>query len=150
MIDEEKEAYDTWKRFLLSIEIICVKAATNHPLVGKELSFRQLKDEVFILPSAGNGMRDLYDRCCRERGMQPNVAIECNERQCLQHYVEANMGLTLGAYRALDDHTQNDIAPLKVLDFNETQSVYVFYKSGSDCNIWVKEFCDFLYSKRYV
>lgn len=150
VIDEEKEIYSGWDRFLLSMEMICVKASADSPLIGKELTFKQLKDEVFVLPSVGNGMRDLYERCCKKHGMKPNVAIECNERQCLQHYVSANMGLTLGAYRALDDHTQSGMSPLKVLDFNETQSVYVFYKNTCSSNIYVKEICDFLYQKRYV
>ena len=150
VIDEEKEAYSNWDRFLLSIEMICVKASCNHPFAEKELTFEQLKDEAFVLPSVGNGMRDLYERCCKKHGMKPNVAIECNERQCLHHYISANMALTLGSYRALSDQTQNDIVPLKVLDFNETQSVYVFYKNTPNIDIHIKEFCDFLYQKRYV
>ena len=125
--------------------MICVKASCNHPFAEKELTFEQLKDEAFVLPSVGNGMRDLYERCCKKHGMKPNVAIECNERQCLHHYISANMALTLGSYRALSDQTQNDIIPLKVLDFNETQSVYVFYKNTPNIDIHIKEFCDFLY-----
>ena len=35
-----------------------------------------------------------------------------------------------------------------VLDFNETQSGYVFYKKKD--NICLQDFCDFLYEKRYV
>lgn len=148
IIDEESSQYAQWERFLLSTEIICVKAAHDHPLVQKTLTFRDLKDEVFILPSRGNGMRNLYERICQQRKITPNVAIECNDRQCLQYYVQANMGLTIGAYRALDDHTQNNISALRVTDFNEVQSVYVFHRGeGSDA---VKVFCDFLYTQRYL
>ncbi len=93
-------------------------------------------------------MRKLYERLCRERGMAPYVAVECNDRQCLQYYVQADMGLTIGAYRALTDTTQNGISPLKVTDFNEIQSVYVFYRKENQ-NHSIKAFCDFLYSKRY-
>lgn len=148
IIDEEKEAYSNWYRFLLSVEMICVKAASGNPLTQRELTFKQLKNEGFILPSAGNGMRDLYERCCKKHGMKPNIAIECNEWQFLQHYVSTDMGLTLGSHRALDDIEGNKISPLKVMDFDETQFVYVFYKDT--LNIHIKEFCDFLYQKRYV
>lgn len=60
------------------------------------------------------------------------------------------MALTVGAYRALNDHTQDNIAPLNVLDFNATQEVYVFYRKTSPVNVPLKEFCDFLYFKRYI
>ena len=150
IIDEDSKGYRHWERFLLSTEIICVKAASNSPLAHKTLSFRDLKDQVFILPSAGNGMRNLYERTCRKHGIVPNVAIECNDRQCLQYYVQANMGLTLGAFRALEDQTQTNMSALRVTDFNETQSVFVFYRGNGKSKENIRAFCDFLYSKRYL
>lgn len=148
IIDEDSKKYARWDRFLLSTEIICVKAASNNPLVHKTLNFRDLKDQVFILPSKGNGMRNLYERICQKHGIIPNVAIECNDRQCLQYYVQSSMGLTLGAYRALDDHTQTNISALHIMDFNEIQSVYVFHRQTGDRTI--DSFCSFLYEQRYV
>lgn len=150
IIDEDAKQYRQWARFLLSSEIICVKAASDNPLAHKTLSFQDLKGEVFILPSVGNGMRNLYERICKKNGIIPNVAIECNDRQCLQYYVQANMGLTLGAYRALEDHTQTNMTALRVTDFNETQSVYVFYREDVENYTNIKPFCDFLYEQRYL
>lgn len=150
IIDEDAEQYRHWARFLLSTEIICVKAASNSPLAHKTLTFRDLKDQVFILPSAGNGMRKLYERTCQKHGILPNIAIECNDRQCLQYYVQANMGLTLGAFRALADQTQTNISALRVTDFNETQSVHVFYRDSGEHQATIKAFCDFLYAQRYL
>ena len=150
IIDEEAEQYSHLAHFLLSTEIICVKAASNSQLAHKDLTFRELKDEVFILPSAGNGMRNLYERTCQKHGIVPNVAIECNDRQCLQYYVQANMGLTLGAFRALEDQTQTNMSALRVTDFNETQSVYVFYRDTAENHVSIKAFCDFLYAQRYL
>lgn len=148
IIDEETKRYAHLDRFLLSTEIICVKSASNHPFVHKTLSFKDLKNEVFILPSKGNGMRNLYERICQQHGIIPNVAIECNDRQCLQYYVQSNMGLTLGAYRALGDHTQTNISALHIMDFNETQSVYVFHRQTD--NSAINAFCSFLYDQRYL
>lgn len=149
IIDEDGSQYNGWQRFLLSSEIICVKAASSSPLVGKKLTFQDLKDQVFVLPSVGNGMRNLYERICRREGLRPNVTIECNDRQCMQYYVQANMGLTLGAYRALKDNTQDNISPLNVTDFNETQSVYVFYRENTLTST-IRDFCDFLHKQRYL
>ena len=150
IIDEEAEQYSHLAHFMLSTEIICVKAASNSHLAHKTLTFRELKDEVFILPSTGNGMRNLYERTCQKHGIVPNVAIECNDRQCLQYYVQANMGLTLGAFRALDDQTQTNMSALRVTDFNETQSVFVFYRDTGENHASIKAFCDFLYAQRYL
>ena len=149
IIDEDGKQYEGWQRFLLSSEIICVKAASTNPLVGKALTFYDLKDQVFVLPSVGNGMRNLYERICHREGIAPNVTIECNDRQCLQYYVQANMGLTLGAYRALKDQTQDNISPLNITDFNETQSVFVFYRKKMQNNA-IRSFCNFLYEQRYL
>lgn len=150
IIDEEGKQYEHWERFLLSSEIICVKASASNPLVGKALTFQDLKNQAFVLPSVGNGMRNLYERICRQHGIQPNVTIECNDRQCLQYYVQADMGLTLGAYRALKDHTQDNIAPLHITDFNEIQSVYVYYHETGNKNNTIADFCNFLYNQRYL
>ena len=150
IIDEEGKQYEHWERFLLSSEIICVKSAVSNPLVGKTLTFQDLKNQAFVLPSVGNGMRNLYEKICRQQGIQPNVSIECNDRQCLQYYVQADMGLTLGAYRALKDHTQDNIAPLHITDFNEIQSVYVYYHETGNKNNAIADFCNFLYNQRYL
>ncbi|MBQ7546344.1 MAG: hypothetical protein IJT41_05195 [Clostridia bacterium] len=58
------------------------------------------------------------------------------------------MGLTLGSYRALDEIEKKDISPLKVMDFDETQFVYVFFKESR--TVCTKEFCNFLFQKRFV
>ena len=148
VIDESALAYEGWQNFLLSVEILCIKAGVNHRLAGQELSFAQIKDEAFILPSKGNGMRRLYEKLCKMYDFAPNVCIECNDRQLLQYYVQSGMGLTIGANRALTDNTQNAIVPLKVTDFNEIQQVYVFFRKAYD-NSARKEFKEFLYSKRF-
>lgn len=150
VIDEPADKYSEWKQFLLSVELLCVKAAKNSRFIGKELRFENLKNEDFIFQSQGNSMRNRYERICKRLAISPNVAIECNDRQLLQYYVQSGLGLTIGTYRALNDNTQNAIAPLTVVDFNETQNVCVFYKNPQNRNTDIKDFCDFLYTKRYI
>ena len=150
VIAEQSDKYNDWQGFLLSVEILCIKAAADNRLIGLELSFEQLKEVPFILQSKGNGMRDRYERICKRYGITPNIAVECNDRQLLQYYVQSGLGLTIGAYRALDDNTQNAIAPLTVIDFNETQNVYVYYQDGKDTRPALKHFREFLYTKRYI
>ena len=94
-------------------------------------------------------MRDRYERLCLENGFAPNVVMECNDRQLLQFYVQSGLGLTIGAYRALRDHTQDEIVPLTVVDFNETQNVCVYYRESVPETSALRDFRDFLYTKRF-
>lgn len=150
IIDEPDNKYNHLDHFVLSVERICVKASSNSSLVGKELYFRQLKDEPFILPSIGNGMRKRYENACKQYKIKEHIIVECNDRQCLHQYVSSGIGLTIGSYRSLDDSTQQNLTALKVLDFDEIQTVCVFYKNNENPDFYFKKFCDFLYSKRIL
>lgn len=113
IIDEDGKQYEGWQRFLLSSEIICVKAASNNPLVGKTLTFHDLKDQVFVLPSVGNGMRNLYERICHREGLSPNVTIECNDRQCLQYLCASKHGPYFGCLSGIEGSHAGQHIPFK-------------------------------------
>lgn len=150
IIDEPDEKYVCWEHFVLSVERICVKASSDSSLAGKELYFHQLGNEPFILPSVGNGMRKRYENACKRHKIKEQIIVECNDRQCLHQYVSSGIGLTIGSYRSLNDSAQQNLTALKVLDFDEIQTVCVFYKKNENENFHLKKFCDFLYSKRIM
>lgn len=150
IIDEPDDKYSYWEHFVLSVERICVKASSNSSLVGKTLYFDQLKDVPFILPSVGNGMRKRYEKACKKHKIKEHIIVECNDRQCLHQYVSSGIGLTIGSYRSLGDYTQQKLTALKVLDFDEIQTVCVFYKKNQNQNYSLKKLCDYLYSKRVL
>lgn len=150
IIDEPDDKYNHLDHFVLSVERICVKASSNSPLVGKELYFHQLKEEPFVLPSVGNGMRKRYENACKRNNIKEHIVVECNDRQCLHQYVSSGIGLTIGSYRSLGDATQQKLTALKVLDFDEIQTVCVFYKKNQNQNYSLKKLCDYLYSKRVL
>lgn len=150
IIDEPSEKYNHWEHFVLSIERICVKASVNHPLVGKTLYFRQLENQPFILPGVGNGMRKRYQDACQKNNIREHIVVECNDRQCLHQYVSSGIGLTLGSYRSLVDSTQQNLAVINVIDFDEIQTVCVFFKKSKHQNFHLKKLCDYLYSKRIM
>lgn len=149
IIDEPRPQYSAWDRFVLSVERICVKAAANSPLVGQALSFRQLAGMPFVLPGPGSGMRLRYEEACRRHRVEPQVIVECSDRLCLHQYVTAGIGLTLGSHRSLADDSQSGMTDLQVLDFDELQTVCVFYRRNPD-SYHLKHFCDYLYSKRIL
>ena len=150
IIDEPDDKYNHLDHFVLSVERICVKASSNSPLVGKELYFHQLKEEPFVLPSVDNGMRKRYEDVCQKNNIKEHIIVECNDRQCLHQYVSSGIGLTIGSYRSLSDSTQQNLTALRILDFDEIQTVCVFYKKNQNQNYSLKKLCDYLYSKRII
>jgi len=147
IIDEQTEHYTGCASFLLCIEQICVKASTNHPLAGQKLTFRQLKDEPFIIAQKGSRMWQLLEKTATQNGFVPKVSIESNDRQCMLRYAEAGMGLILGSKSALSDESEKNITALNITDFNETQSIYVYYHSVKKSNVSLDGFLAFLNSK---
>lgn len=150
IIDEPSEKYSYWEHFVLSVERICIKASKSSPLVGKDLYFHQLKDEPFILPSIGTGMQKRYENVCKRNQVKENVIVECNDSMCRHLYVSAGIGLTLGSHNSLKEPIQQNLTALKVLDFDEIQTVCVFYKKEARQNFHLKNFCDYLYAKRVL
>lgn len=142
IVDEQSEKYNDLSRFLLSVEQICVKASKNNPLVGKELSFGQLRNQPFLMGQKGNNMWKLLQETAKRNNFIPNVVIESNDRQCLLRCADAGMGLILGSRRALQDELEKNLIALNLSDFDEIQSVYAYHRRTIDNT--VKHFLGFL------
>ena len=147
IIDEQTDQYAKRECFLLSVEQICIKAAKSNPLVNKVLTFKDLKEQQFIISQKGSRMWQLLDKAAASSDFVPKVAIESNDRQCLIRYVESGMGLFLGSKRALLDDSEKNITALNVIDFNETQSIYVYHHNADKCGVSLNSFLAFLEAK---
>ena len=147
IIDEQSDIYGDRERFLLVVEQFCIKASKNSPLVGRSLTFRQLREQPFVMPPLNNGVRKLLDSTGKRHGFSPKITIECNDTYCLAKYVKANMGLTLGSRRALAGDAEKDMVALNVTDFHETQAVYVYHRRWNAHEKEIREFCEFLFKK---
>ena len=149
VIDQQSAACADRERFLLSIERIRIKAPRDSRFVGRELTMDQLKNEPFIAMGKNSAMRRLLEEVGKRHGFVPNIAIECNDRQCLYECVRQGMGLVLGAEHSLQDDNQKELVPLNVTDFNEIQPVYVYYNEPVTSAV-LREFLDFLKTKSRV
>lgn len=150
VVDDQSGSYEQMSRFLLSVEEICIKASKDDPLVGQTLSFRQLRNQSFVMPRKDIAIRRLLEETGKKHGFEPNVAIECNDSYCLSRYVKAGMGLTLGSRRALQGELEQGLVALDVTDFSEAQLVYVYHRKFSSANAPLQEFCSFLSQKRRI
>ena len=124
-----------------------IKAAKSNHLVGKKLYFKNLREEQFVMPRKAIGIRKLLEETGKKHGFEPNISIECNDSYCLSKYVKADMGLTLGSFRALKTDVEHDIVPLDIVDLKEVQPVYVYHRKNSYIDAYIKDFCTFLLRK---
>ena len=144
IIDEKNDRYSGMEAFLLSVEDICVKSSKSNPLTNKILSFKDLRDHDFLVSQKGGRMWQLLEKHASKNGFIPKVSLESNDRQCLIRYTEAGLGLLLGSKNALRDESEKNLTALNVIDFNETQSVYVYFNPESVRDISVNSFLSFL------
>ena len=144
IIDERSDRYSGKEGFLLNVEEICVKTSKTNPLTHKILNFKDLKDHDFLVSQKGGRMWQVLEKHASKNGFIPKVSLESNDRQCLIRYTEAGMGLLLGSKNALRDESERNLAPLNLIDFNETQTVYVYYNPESARDISINSFLSFL------
>ena len=144
IIDEKNDRYSGMEAFLLNVEDICVKSSKSNPLTNKILSFKDLRDHDFLVSQKGGRMWQVLEKHASKNGFIPKVSLESNDRQCLIRYTEAGLGLLLGSKNALRDESEKNLAALNVIDFNETQAVYVYFNPESIRDISVNSFLSFL------
>ncbi len=146
IIDEQTNLYPNKEGFLLNIEEICVKTSKINPLANtnRVLTFKDLKEYDFLVSQKGGRMWQVLEKHASKNGFIPKVSLESNDRQCLIRYTEAGMGLLLGSKNALRDESEKNLTALNVIDFNETQAVYVYFNPESEKDVSISSFLSFL------
>ena len=144
IIDEQTDQYPDKESFLFSIEELCIKTSKNNPLANSVLTFKDLKNYSFLVSQKGGRMWRIIEKHSSKNGFIPNVSLESNDRLCLVRYTEAGMGMLLGSKSALRDESEKNLTALNVVDFIETQAVYVYYNSERIKDISVSSFLSFL------
>ena len=147
IIDKSNTSYTEYKRHELGNYKICFKAVPEHPLVGKELSMIDLRNERFITLEYELGLNSTLFECCKNAGFYPNIVLQTNDRQCFQHSAKAGIGIGLWL--------KSDLAPapsglvdLNVNDLHIRHILYLYYKSGI-VNEQLKDFINFLTSREF-
>ena len=142
VVDEQKDGYSGYDRFLFMRTRLRIKAAAKNPLCGKSLTLRQLASASFISIGEQNSMNKILINACRQAGFHPNIAIQCNDIKCYEECLAADVGIALG--REYPNAVLSDrIRYLNVTDFDEVQTICCYYKSASAYGI-VGDFLRFL------
>lgn len=129
IIDKPCDDYTEYRRRELGNYQICFKAVSDHPLVGKPLTMRDLRNERFVTLEIELGANSILFDCCKNAGFYPNIVLQTNDRQCFTESTAAGVGLGLWLESALDPAPRG-LVDLDVRDMRLSSSVCLYYKQG--------------------
>ncbi len=147
VIDKVNSAYSEYRCRELGSYPIRFRAVPDHPLVGKELTMKDLRNERFITLEFELGMNSTLFECCKSAGFYPDIVLQTNDRQYFINSAVAGIGIGLWL--------QSDIAPipeslveLNVTDLQMRHTLYIYYKHPV-IGDQLRDFIDFLVSRKY-
>lgn len=145
IIDELTDAYREYEKFeLCSLRIRIACSANNH-LCGKQLTLKQLCNQHFITFGEKSNLQKILINACKRAGFTPDILIQVNDHICYEKCIAS--GLVLGLSRDYAHKPHSDkITFLDVKDFNERQTICVFYRKESNYG-YIKHFLDFIRSR---
>ena len=147
IIDKPTDEYTEYRCQELGNYEICFKAIPEHPLVGKTLTMRDLRNERFITLEIELGINSILFDCCKNAGFYPNIVLQTNDRQCFMDSTAAGIGLGLWLNSELDPPPR-ELVDLDVKDLRLSSSVCLYYKQ-SGLNEQLKDFVDFLMTREF-
>lgn len=147
IIDKDNGAYPEYKRRELGNYPVCFCATQDHPLVGKELTMKDLRNERFITLEYDLGVNSSLFEYCKNAGFYPEIVLQTNDQHCFRSSAEAGIGLGLWLKTKLAEWPKN-LVELSVRDLQMRHVLYLYYKNGI-ANEEILNFIDFLSSKDF-
>ena len=143
IIDEDSALYPDFDKFELCSYRIGIKASCTSHLCGKALHLNHLKNQPFITMGDNSNLSHILVNTCNKAGFTPNIVIKTNDIGCYRKCIEEGVGLALTRLyqNAASDNPKTVI--LDIVDFNERQTVYVYYKKYNNCK-YIKSFLNIL------
>ena len=141
IIDKEARQYPEHKKIELCSYQLCFRTAKNSPLIGKELTMRDLRHQPFITMETENELDSVLFESCKSAGFYPRIVMRTNDQQCYKHYTLSGLGISL--WRKYQSSPQDNLTELSVSDFYARQTMCMYYKP-SEQNGTLSEFIDFL------
>ena len=142
IIDEKTDKYRGYECEELYTATIRLRACADSPLCERKLTLKQLSSQPFISIGENNGMHKILMGACKKAGFVPNIVVQSNDLRCVEKCVEAGVGIGLGREPSHTSLSKN-VRYLDVLDFNEKQTLCIYYKKQSAYGN-VEHFCSFL------
>ena len=127
--DEQPSAlYDSSFPLMTRDVEVYVAVSRTHPLARKQLlSIEDLKDMPVVAISTSPILRSVT-QAYRNCGYSPNVAITCDDLQCLQRYIRSGVGVAYSVAYSWTDMVDPQIQFIKT-DFLLPQQIRVYWNS---------------------
>lgn len=127
IISSPDDGLGDYGKFRLFSQPMCLQASREHPLCGRRLTVSGLCNQAFISLGENTATHKILVDACHRAGFTPNIVMFCNDTGCYQRCLEGNLGIGIG----YDVGHYGKVERLDVVDFDERQDVYVFYKTQS-------------------
>lgn len=126
IISVQDSRFSGYSSFLFADCQVYLHVGENHPLLGKELTLKELADQAFV--TMGGNLEKILVDACEKAGFTPNIVARVNDIACYNKLVKS--GLAIGQTRFSRNRLLSSYHPLNVTDFNEHQRIYVYFKEG--------------------
>ena len=143
-----KLKYSDYEKFELCSLRVGIRAAADNPLCSKTLRLSQLRNQNFVCMDEASNLNKMLLNACNKAGFSPNIILKTNDSQCYAKCIENGMGLAPSRYYANESDVHAKTKILNISDFNERQTIYVYYKKHIEHEN-VGKFVRFLKSKQY-
>jgi LysR family transcriptional activator of glutamate synthase operon len=143
IIDEHTDKYEGYRKFELYSARVRIRASLDSPLAGRTLTMSQLRHQPFVTMGKGSNLHKILIRACKNAGFTPNIVMETNDAKCYGKCISGGMGIGLGRERTRPSNVAPNSVYLKVIDFDERQTFYGYYKDMG-VGKHILEFIDFL------
>ncbi len=128
IVDEEKELYSDFEKFELCTYRIGIRATVDNPLCDKPLKLSQLANQYFISRGDDARLFKILAKACKKAGFTPKVILKTNDTLCYRRCIDEGVGL-VPAFRYPNANLKTGKTTfLQISDFDERQTVYVYYK----------------------
>ncbi len=126
VVSPKNDILPDWEKYSLCSRKVRIEASKHSPLCHKSLTLNQLANQPFVTTGKKNELYKILIRACKRKGFEPNFILECNDYDCIDIVERAGMGLGV----TLDIGSASiGMQYLDVTDFNETYTVYIYYKN---------------------
>lgn len=142
IIDEKTDKYPQYECVELFTADIRLYVSRKSPLYKKKLTLEQLQNEPFVSIGENNALTRILINACRRVGFTPNFAVQSNDTNCTKKCVEAGVGIGFARIKR-NQQPSPDVCYLDVADFNENQTLCVYYKKSAAYGN-VEDFLNFL------
>ncbi len=141
IVDTPKDRYLEYDFFELSHQKVYLYAAKDSPLVQKKLTLSDLSDQPFVSMSPHSNQYKLLIGACTRAGFAPNLLAQINDADCFFKFIASGAAIGPAGEGAI--RGSYGIAPLTVEDFQQKQTVCVYYRREGAFGS-VRKFIDFL------